>query len=38
MGFMDTITLGTMVVHNQFIGVAAEVSGFSGGDGVLGYA
>ena len=37
-GFFDTITLGSMVVHHQFIVVASQVLEFSGSglDGALG--
>ena len=35
--YTDQVTLGSLVIPSQSIGVASRSSGFSGVDGILGY-
>ncbi|KAF7795125.1 hypothetical protein EIP86_006272 [Pleurotus ostreatoroseus] len=34
--YLDTVTIGPLVITNQSIGVASNITGFSGVDGILG--
>ena len=36
-GYNDTVTLGNMTVHDQFIGVENRPLGITGFDGILGF-
>ena len=36
--FTDQVTLGSLVINDQSIGVALEAEGFTTADGILGYA